>query len=277
MNWSYITAIAQKDMRAITSNPQVWLGLILLPLIFGVVLPGALILLLRSGTVTDGDIVSMAQKLIAQFPAGEAKEQLDRLPTLNHQVIYIFVNYMLGAFFLLIPVLNALLISLNSLVGEKERRTLETLLFSPIDVKSLFLGKLAATFIPTFAVTLVSFALCGIVVNGLSFSMFERLIFPNWTWAVLLLWVTPMFTGLVILVSIFVSARSKGFQEAQQLGGLVVLPIVGLAFSQATGFVLLGPTLLMIIGLVLFAVNLLLLSRLTKMNQRHILFERQVH
>ncbi|MBY9080228.1 ABC transporter permease subunit [Paenibacillus sp. HN-1] len=277
MNRSQIIAIAQKDMRAITSNVQVWLGLVLLPLVFGVLLPGVLILVIKTVNITDGDLVDMVQKVITQLPAGDKKEQIMALPTLNHQIIYIFVNYMLGPFFLLIPVLNSLMIALNSLVGEKERRTLESLLFAPIEVRDLFLGKLAATFIPTFVVTLVSFLLCGIIINGLAYSMFDGLIFPNLNWGLLLLWVAPMFTGLVIQISIFISARSKGFQEAQQIGGIVVLPVVGLAISQVTGVLLLSPQLLLGVGLLLLLVNLFLLRRLTKMNQRHLLFERQVH
>ncbi|MNB71601.1 ABC-2 family transporter protein [compost metagenome] len=277
MNRSQIIAIAQKDIRAITSNVQVWLGLVLLPLVFGVLLPGVLILVIKMVNITDGDLVDMVQKVITQLPAGGKKEQITALPTLNHQIIYIFVNYMLGPFFLLIPVLNSLMIALNSLVGEKERRTLESLLFAPIEVKDLFVGKLAATFIPTFVVTLVSFLLCGIIINGLTYSMFDGLIFPNLNWGLLLLWVAPMFTGLVIQISIFISARSKGFQGAQQIGGIVVLPVVGLAISQVTGVLLLSPQLLLGVGLLLLLVNLLLLRRLTKMNQRHTLFERQVH
>ncbi|MCK9858662.1 ABC transporter permease subunit [Paenibacillus sp. ATY16] len=277
MNWNQITAIAQKDIKAITSNVQVWLGLVLLPLVFGVLLPGALILLLKSINFVDNDLVDMVQKVIKQLPEGAKKEQITELPTFNHQIIYIFVNYTLGPFFLIIPVMNSLMIALNSLVGEKERRTLESLMFAPIEVKDLFFGKLIATFIPTFVVTLASFILCGIIVNGLSYSMFDGLIFPNLSWGIILLWVAPMFSGLVILISIFISARSKSFQEAQQLGGVVVLPVVGAAISQVTGIVLLSPQLLLGAGFVLLIINFLLLHRLTRMNQRHVLFERQVH
>ncbi|MNR40441.1 hypothetical protein D3C85_1587270 [compost metagenome] len=86
-----------------------------------------------------------------------------------------------------------------------------------------------------------------------------------------------MFSGLVILMSIFISARSKGFQEAQQLGGLVVLPIVGAAISQVTGVLLLSPQILLGAGLIRLLINIFLLRRLTKMFQPHVLFERQVH
>lgn len=277
MNWSQIRAIAQKDIKAITSNVQVWIGLILLPLVFAILFPGVLILVMKMVNIVDADLVNMVQKVIMQMPEGDKKEQITQLPTINHQIIYIFVNYMLGPFFMLIPVLNSLMIALNSLVGEKERRTLESLLFAPIEVKDLFMGKLVATFIPTFIVTLASFVLCGIIINGLSYTMFDGFIFPNLSWGIILLWVTPMFTGLVILISIFISARCKGFQEAQQLGGVVILPLIGAPISQITGILFLSPQILLGAGLLLLLINIFLLRRLTKMNQRHVLFERQVH
>ncbi|SET26982.1 ABC transporter permease subunit [Paenibacillus sp. NFR01] len=277
MNWSQIRAIAQKDIKAITSNVQVWIGLILLPLVFAILFPGVLILVMKMVNIVDADLVNMVQKVIMQLPEGDKKEQITQLPTINHQIIYIFVNYMLGPFFMLIPVLNSLMIALNSMVGEKERRTLESLLFAPIEVKDLFMGKLVATFIPTFIITLASFVLCGIIINGLSYTMFDGFIFPNLSWGIILLWVTPMFTGLVILISIFISARCKGFQEAQQLGGVVILPLIGAPISQITGILFLSPQILLGAGLLLLLINIFLLRRLTKMNQRHVLFERQVH
>lgn len=279
MNWGHVFAVAKKDMKSITSNVQVMIGLILLPLLFGVIVPAVFIILAKTNNMTNinMNVGELIERFITQFPAGEIKDKLVSFPTTQHQIIYMFANYMLGPFFLLIPVLNALMISLNSLVGEKERRTLESLLFSPIDLKSLFLGKLIATFIPTIAVTIASFLLCSIIVNGLAYSMFDGLIFPNWNWIIILLWVTPMLTALVIQFSIMISARSKGFQEAQQLGGVIVLPIIALAISQITGLVFLSIQLLLAIGLVLLIINILMLKWVAKFNQRHYLFERQVH
>src|SRR5690606_16784126 len=104
------------------------------------------------------------------------------------------------------------------------------------------------TFLPTITITIGSFLLCGLVVNGLAYSMFEAMIFPNWTWIVIIAWVTPMLTGMIILISIMISARSKGFQEAQQLGGIIALPFIALAISQMTGLLFLNIPILLAIG-----------------------------
>jgi ABC-2 type transport system permease protein len=277
MKMNKIWAVAAKDIRSIKSSTQVWLGLVLLPVLFSVVLPGALVLFAKFGDLASLEGEPALMRMIENFPAGTEREFLQELPSIRHQIIYLFTNYMLGSFFLLIPVLNALMIALNAMVGEKERRTLESLLFAPIDVKSLFIGKILASFLPTFAITLISFVLCGGVVNALAYDMFHRLIFPNWNWIIIVLWVAPLFTLFAILISTFVSARTKGFQEAQQLGGLVVLPIIAIALSQISGFVFLNAYILIVLGVVLLAIDYLLLTQLAKKNPRHVLFEKQVN
>ena len=41
-------------------------------------------------------------------------------------------------------------VAASSFVGEKERKTLESLLYTPIDIASLFWGKLLSAFIPAY-------------------------------------------------------------------------------------------------------------------------------
>jgi len=273
MNRRRMWAIAKKDMRAVFRSGKVWIGLVLLPVLMGVVIPGAAVALLRFAELSGSDM----QELLRLLDKVPALQDQAAYPTDNHKLVYLFVNYMLGPLFLLIPVVNAMMIAVNSFVGEKERRTLESLLLAPIEVADMFAGKLLASFIPAFAATLVSFVLCGIVIDSLAYGMFGGLIFPSWTWVVLLLWVAPAFTLLAILFSVFVSARSKGFQEAQQVAGIVVLPIVGLLVSQSTGLLILSVPVLLAVGAVLLLADLALLRWVSRMNRRETLFERQVH
>jgi ABC-2 type transport system permease protein len=276
MNKQHIWLIASKDMKSITSSVQVWLGLILLPLIFSVIFPIAFIVLIKYFPLTSPELADLVKNVLHGLQGSESSELISRLPSIQHQIIYVVINYMLGSIFLLIPCLNAMMIALHSFVGEKERRTMESLLFSPITIKDLFIGKVMAAFIPAFSITIVSFLLFGIITLSLTYDMFGFLIFPNANWLVLIFWVVPVITIFTILVNVFVSARSKGFQEAQQLGGLLILPIMVLFVGQATGFLVMKPMLLLVIGLVLMIVNVLLLKFMTKYNDRNTLFEHQI-
>ena len=277
MNKTAMWTIAQKDINAIRTNSQIWVPMIIVPLVLGVILPVVAVIVIKSlGTDSIGSLNKIVE-LIGKLPAGGLKDSLDSLPTVNHQLIYMLVNYYFVPFFLLIAVMASMMIAANSFVGEKERRTLESLLFAPIDVTALFVGKVLAAFLPVMALTLATFILYGGLINALTYSMFNGLLVPTWNWLTLIVWVVPMISLCTILFCTLISARVKGFQEAQQLGGVIVLPVVGLVISQATGMMLLQTSVLLIIGAVLLVANLLLLRKIAKMNQRDVLFEKQVH
>lgn len=276
MNIKLIWLIASKDIKAITSSTQVWLGLVLLPLIFSVIFPLVFILFINNFPLSSPELTDLVDNVLNALKEANSGELISSLPSINHQIIYVVVNYLLGSIFLLIPCLNAMMIALHSFVGEKERRTMETLLFSPITVRELFIGKMLAAFIPSIAITWVSFILFGIITISMTYDMFGFLIFPNANWLILMLWVVPMITVMTILVNVFVSARSKGFQEAQQLGGILILPIMGLFIGQATGFLIINPMLLTLIGVVILLINFILLKVMTKYNDRNTLFEKQI-
>lgn len=276
MNKSIIWAIAQKDIKAITANHQIWTGMLILPLILCLILPGSLIVALKYFPVVSIEFTDMVTKAVGQLPKGRLKDEFQNLPTINHQIIYLVVNYMLGSLFLMIPCLNSMMIAVNSFVGEKERRTLETLLFAPITIRELFIGKVLSAFIPSMAISIISVILFGILVNSLTFNMFSSLLFPNSNWLVLILWVSPVLSLLTILINVLVSARVQSFQAAQQLGGTVVLPIMLLFIGQASGFLLISPLLLFMIGGVLLLLSVFIFSRITKYNSRNVLFEKQI-
>lgn len=276
MNKKLIWLIAAKDIRGITSSVQVWLGLILLPLIFSVIFPLAFILLVKNVPITSPDFTELVANILQGLRGTESGELIAALPSMKHQIIFVIVNYLLGSIFLLIPTINAMMIALHSFVGEKEKRTMETLLFSPITVKELFIGKVLAAFIPSIIITWVSFFLFGVITVSLTYNMFGYFIFPNANWLTLMFWVVPMITIFTILVNVFVSARAKGFQEAQQLGGIIILPIMGLFIGQATGFLIINPLFLSLIGLIILILNLILLKFMTKYNDRNTLFEKQI-
>ncbi len=64
MNRRAIWALARKDMRAITSNMQVWLPMLILPLLLGVLLPGGIVIALSLfGLESAGDLAEFTRWL----------------------------------------------------------------------------------------------------------------------------------------------------------------------------------------------------------------------
>ena len=87
-----------------------------------------------------------------------------------------------------------------------------------------------------------------------------RFFFPNLMWIVLALWVAPAVAGLGLGVTVLVSARAEGFQEAYQLGAIVVLPILFLVIGQATGVMYFSTWLVLLLGLLVWIVDIALMG-----------------
>ncbi|HLR47039.1 MAG TPA: ABC transporter permease subunit, partial [Deinococcales bacterium] len=157
MNIRVVRAIALKDLRAISANLQVLLPMVIVPAVIGVLVPAGL--LLTALYLEPGAQLKDLESIIGSLPAGALAEQLALLPGVREQVGYFMANYLLAPFYLLIPLMAASTVTADSFAGEKERGTLESLLFSPATLTELFLGKAAAALAAALALTFGTFLL----------------------------------------------------------------------------------------------------------------------
>jgi hypothetical protein len=276
LNYEALWTIAMKDMKAIGSVMQVWLPMLILPILFTVVLPGVLILGVRFSTLQGVGNFDQMMGALQNLPPGALHDAIFSWKDPLQQFIYFGVNYFFAPFFLMIPLMAASVISANSFAGEKEQQTLESLLFAPIDILSLFVGKLLASFIPAMLLTLLCSVLYGVVVNLTAYPLFHKVIFPAANWLFLILWVTPFLSLFATFVNVLISAKVKGFQEAYQLSGLVILPVLALLFSQLAGILFLDSVVLFVIGMILLVADLILIKTMSRYLNRNQLFESQV-
>lgn len=276
MNREAMWAVAVKDMRAIRDNVQVWLPMLIVPVILGVALPGGLVWALQAfGLSGTGDAQEIGRWL-EKIPPSPLKHTLDALPSLEQRLVYVIANYLIAPLFLLIPLMVSSVVTADSFAGEKERGTLESLLFAPVDMLSLFVGKALAAFLPAMALSLGTFLLAGAAINLSGWPLFGRLFFPAPNWWPLILLVIPSLSLAAILMNVFISARVSSFQAAYQLGGVLVVPAIGLVIGQATGVLVLEARLVLWIGLVLTLLDLGLLRLVLRRLDRNRLFESQV-
>ena len=161
-------------------------------------------------------------------------------------------------FFLLMPAYIPLSIATFSIIGEKQARSLEPVLAAPIRTVELLAGKAIAALVPGVLagwVTYVTFVLLASVVYGRA--LFGVVTDGSWLAGVFLL--GPAVGLSSVVAGVIVSARVNDPRVAQQIGGVVIVPIVGLVLVQATGTLLVGPSgyvLLTLIVLVLSLVGL---------------------
>lgn len=276
MNLKALWAITLKDIKAIGSSVQIWLPMVVVPLFFTLLFPAIIIGVARWGDLQSFGNLNQLNALLDKLPQGALREAIFSWNDPIQRLIYFGVNYFFAPLFLLIPLMTSSIISANSFAGEKEAQTMESLLFAPIDIRSLFVGKLLAAFIPAMALAFGCAVVYGIVVNVAAWPLFGRLIFPSANWVVLIFWVTPFLSLMAIFFTVWVSAKVRSFQEAYQLGGLVILPVLGLLFSQMAGVLFLDTAVLFWIGAGLLALDGILIKWLQRYLDRNQLFESQV-
>jgi ABC-2 type transport system permease protein len=158
-------------------------------------------------------------------------------------------------FFLLMPAYIPLSIATFSIIGEKQARSLEPVLAAPIRTVELLAGKAIAALVPGVLagwVTYVTFVILASVVYGRA--LFGVVTDGSWLAGVFLL--GPAVGLSSVVAGVIVSARVNDPRVAQQIGGVVIVPIVGLVLVQATGTLLVGPSGYVLLTLVVLVASL---------------------
>ena len=243
--------VFRKDWREIRRNWQVIMPVVVIPIIFAIFLP----VVLGSGFNTSS--ASGQHTNMTAFTKGlqpSVSQEIDGLPD-NQAVSYIMLLYFFAPFILIIPLMASSVISSDSFAGEKERKTTEALLATPLTDSELFLAKVLVAFIPAIIATVVSFIMYSVVVDAMFFPALGRLVLPNLNWVLLVFLLAPALALIGIGISVIVSSRVKGFREAQQISGVLVLPVLLLLFAQMSGVLFLGPFVITLLALVFFAID----------------------
>ncbi len=254
MNWRSIWAIARKDLKEVRQNKVAWGPAIAIPLIFAILMPILFTLVPKFIPVED-----------VQRELGDMETLMKNLPP-TIQVIFeglkleqMFVLYMtafmLAPLFLIMPLMFSSVVGADSFVGERERKTLEALLYSPATDMELFLGKVLAAVIPAIGLSWLTYFVYIIVVNIASYGLFGRIWFPLPTWWPMMFWLTPAFALLGISATVLISSRVKTFMEAYQLTGSLVVLVLALVVGQATGVLYLGVGTVMLVGTLIWIVD----------------------
>ena len=225
-----VLAVIRKDLTAIRRSKAVVIPMLVVPLLLLVVLPLAIGLAARS---QDNPDVSF---YLSRLPERVVSPILS-LPA-DEQLVVLVSGYLLAPLFLIVPLMVAAVLAADAFAGEKERRTLETLLHLPIPDRQLFYAKVLGAFVPAVAVSWVGFVLFALVTNTVAWPVTHRIFVPTKLWAVVIFWVGPAVAALGMGVMVRVSARARTAQEANQLGGAVILPLIFLAVGQSTGLLL---------------------------------------
>ena len=236
---SAIVATILRREWAETIRNRLLMATILLPPVILTIAPIAL-----SGAVDQRTLpADFASQILAQRPewAGFTSRELAGAFTVQQFL----------AFFLLMPAYIPLSIATFSIIGEKQARTLEPVLAAPVRTVELLAGKVIAALVPGVLagwVTYLAFASLASGVYGPN--LFGVVTDPSWLVGVFVL--GPAVGLSSVVAGVIVSSRVNDPRVAQQIGGVIIVPIVGVTLLQVTGTVLVGAAeYLMLTGIVL--------------------------
>ncbi len=248
MNRSVMRAIIAKDLIAVRRSKAVVIPMLAVPTLLMVGLP------LLIGLAAAGQQNPDVGRILNSMPGDLARPILE-LPQ-REQLIVLVNGYLLAPLFLIVPLMVSAVLAADAFAGEKERKTLESLLHLPVTEREMFFSKLLTAFIPAMAVSWIGFLCFCVVANTVAWPVMHRVFVPTQMWLVMILWVAPAVATLGLAVMVRVSARARTSQEANQLGGAVILPLIFLAVGQSSGLLLVPLPIAAVVGGLIWLVAL---------------------
>jgi ABC-2 type transport system permease protein len=251
-DWTAIWTIVGRDVRAVRRSKSIVLPMVLVPAVLLLLLPLGVGMLARNAP-TDQVRSALGSSLIQNIAA----PILD-LPE-REQLVVLVLGYLLSPLLLVIPLMVSAVLAADAFAGEKERRTLEVVLHLPISDRDLFVAKVLTAFLPAVAITWAGAAIYATVCNVVAWPVTERLFLPFSQFFVVIVWIAPAVALLALGLLVIVSSRARTTQEANQLGGAVILPLIFVAAAQTSALMLLPVTGVVAVGALVWALALALL------------------
>ena len=244
-----MAAIIKKDFRGVTDNKHLFASLLIVPLVLTIVLPSVFLVMIHFAP-DDPDI----QRLLDLLPQSMQTKGLEQ------GLAELVLNFMLPVFFLIIPIMSASIMAASSFVGEKEKRTLETLLYCPLSVRQIFRAKVLASFLLSMMVSFISFCTMMVVLELEARILMGMVLIPGISWLVILLLLAPSISLIAVTLIVRRSAKAQSVEESQQSAVFLVIPVILLVVGQSTGLLLVSAWILLAFGLVCTLLAWLLLK-----------------
>jgi ABC-2 type transport system permease protein len=265
-----IWTVIQKEITEALRNRMTMATIIISTLVF-MLLP----LVMAYGTGSNGLLQKISNEPIDTSELGPILQVYPQLRDLDPAAqLQGFLLSGIQALFLIIPLMIPMIIAVYSVIGEKQNRSLEAVLATPIETSELLIAKCVSAAVPGILSAWVSYTLFAILVwPATRGPVFDVIIMrPGWLLALLL--VAPAAAFLAVIIGLIVSSRASDPQSAQQIAGVIVLPVVAVMIGQMAGIVQLSVLFVLLGALVLLAIDAGLLTVAVKLFQRETILTR---
>ena len=261
VNWHRVRAVVDKEWAELKKNKMILWMMALLPVLLVAMVLGTDYFMLRAAALgQDMDEEEMP-----------IPDELQHLPKIEAFVIQMNEQYMF--YLLLIPMTLPVYIAAYSIIGEKETKTLEPLLATPVSTWELLFGKSIVAAAPAVILNWLSFAVMVLGMHYLaSPTVFAYSVRDVWIVGMLLL--SPLLALLSVLLGVIVSSRINDPRTAQQIAGIFVVPLIGASLVVLTGIVCLNVQIVIASALVILLIDLVILYFAVRLFQRETILTR---
>lgn len=247
MSRDRIAALIGKELREFRASPSAVAPVVLL-IVVSVVLPFVVVYLVPRMTGSQLTSDSMLRQALAAIQG--------RMPGLAgmdaESAAESFLLQQFLLLFLIVPIVGAVSLAAYSVVGEKQGRTLEPLLTTPLTTPELLVAKALASFLPALAVEVAGLAIYVFGIWLLGSTGVLRSLFTVRT-AILVGILGPAASLAALQATIAVSSRATDPRSAQQVAVLLILPLVLMLVGQVAGAFFLTTGWLLIVSLGMLA------------------------
>ncbi len=250
---SRVETVFRKESKELWSNRPLVFSFMALVLFF-VLVPVVLLLLIGSFSEEEAEPAetSPAVQQLARLVPG-----LEEMPPAEQAAIVVVRHFIL--IFLVLPVIGALGSSSSSIVGEKQSRSMEPVLATPVTTLELLAGKSLATVSLAVSGTWFGFLVYAVLIRWVAGSAVLHSALDV-TSLMMVFLLTPLIALLGLGAGVVISSRVNDSRSAQQIGGLLVLPIVMLIVGQMAGLFVLGPAATVVAAIVLVFFDIVVMA-----------------
>jgi ABC-2 type transport system permease protein len=249
-----IAALVARELAELRRSPSIFLpalltgaAAILYPFIIAIIVPH-----LAGERLSDSSDFEVARQLFRSQPEARALTPEGAIQA------FIF-EYALVLMVGLTTVTGSMAVAAHSIVGEKQARTLEPLLATPVTTFQLLTAKVLGAALPGIALMAACFAVyLGAVAIFAERGVWMMMLTPR-TMALVFI-MGPLAALLGLQLAVCASSRVNDARSAQQLGAIVIIvPIAALQIAQALGGIVLTGRTILTIALALSAGNAILM------------------
>jgi ABC-2 type transport system permease protein len=243
-----IAALLGKELADLRGNPALFLPAIItgvisivMPFIVAIAVP-----YFSGERLADSSDFRIAAEMYRIQPATRGLDPEGAIQAMIFQQFLILL--------VLTPVAGAMSVAAYAVVGEKQARTLEPLLATPLTTFELLAAKVLGALVPGLILAAACFTLyVGGVIVFAHPGVYRTLFFPRALLTMFLL--GPLAALAALQMAVCVSSRVNDARSAQQIGALIILPITLLLVGEFTNNLQLTSRLLLTISAALAVLN----------------------